>query len=337
MRGWGVLFCAGVALLDLAGIACADETKLLFTTITPPGSGISRGTYQPWVEKINQDGKGIVDIDMRDGFALVQSTNFYDRLRDNVVQISFGSMNYVAGKFKLSLFAALPFLMDSAEEESVVYYRIIKSGALDSEFDEVMPLFAICFPENGLHFIKEQPQALNSLNGLKIIVSGQTSSDLIERLGGTPVSIQLTDAYTALQHGAADGMHFPWAALSDFKVDEVMKFHILASLGGGPGGVWMTKKEYQGLSPEVRKIIDENSGEAESRHAGQVFDQLQAKAIAAISARPDQKVVSLDPAQSVKWQAMTKPLLDEWAARSPEHAKVLALVKEEIAKYRAGK
>lgn len=336
MRGWGALFCVGMALLGLAGTAFADETKLLFTTITPPGSGISRGTYQPWVEKINQDGKGVVNIDMRDGFALVQSTNFYDRLRDNVVQISFGSMNYVAGKFKLSLFVALPFLIDSAEEESVIYYRIIKSGALDSEFDEIMPLFAICFPENGLHFIKQQPEALTSLHGLKIIVSGQTSSDLIERLGGTPSSIQLTDAYTALQHGAADGMHFPWAALSDFKFDEVMKFHILASLGGGPGGVWMTKKEYQSLSPEARKIIDENSGEAESRHAGKVFDELQAKAIANISGRADQKVVALNEDQAAKWKAMSQPLLDEWAARSPEHAKVLTLVKQEVARYRAG-
>src|ERR1700722_20136650 len=293
MIRYRLIACAALALVASTAVASADATKLLFTTITPPGSGISRGTYQPWVEKINQDGKGVVDIDMRDGFALVQSTNFYDRLRDNVVQISFGSTNYVAGKFKLSLFAALPFLIDSAEEESIIYYRIIKSGALDSEFDEIMPLFAICFPENGLHFIKDQPQALTSLNGLKIIVSGQTSSDLIERLGGTPSSIQLTDAYTALQHGAADGMHFPWAALSDFKFDEVMKFHILASLGGGPGGVWMTKKEYQSLSPEGRKIIDDNSGEAETRHAGKVFDELQAKAIASISARTDQKVVAL--------------------------------------------
>ena len=336
MYRYRLIACVALALLASSPLASADVTKLLFTTITPPGSGISRGTYQPWVEKINQDGKGVVDIDMRDGFALVQSTNFYDRLRDNVVQISFGSMNYVAGKFKLSLFAALPFLIDSAEEESVVYYRIIKSGALDSEFDEIMPLFAICFPENGLHFIKPQPEALSSLRGLKIITAGQLSSDLIERLGGTPASIQLTDAYTALQHGAADGMHFPWAALSDFKFDEVMKFHILASLGGGPGGVWMTKKEYQSLSPDIRKIIDENSGEAESRHAGQVFDQLQAKAIANISARTDQKVVTLDQEQAAKWKAMSQPLLDEWAARSPEHAKVLALVKQEVAKYRAG-
>jgi len=337
MRGWSALYGAVLTLLGLMGAASADETKLLFTTITPPNSGISQGTYRPWVEKINQEGKGVVDIDMRDGFALVQSTNFYDRLRDNVVQISFGSMNYIAGKFQLSLFAALPFLIDSAEEESVVYWRIIKSGALDSEFNEIIPLFTICFPENGLHFIKEQPQALTSLKGLKIITAGQTSSDLIERLGGTPVSIQLTDAFTALQRGAADGMHFPWAALSDFKFDEVTKFHILASLGGGPGGVWMTKKEYQSLSPEVRKIIDENSGEAESRHAGKVFDELQAKAIANISARPDQKVVALDKDQAAKWTALSQPLLDEWAARSPQHAKVLSLVKDEVAKFRAGK
>src|SRR6185437_13699320 len=123
-RGLVPIIGAAMLLLGSALTAHADATKLIFTTITPPGSGISRGTYQPWVQAINSQGKGIVDIDMRDGFTLVQSTNFYDRLRDNVVQISFGSMNYISGKFQLSLFTALPFLTDSAEEESIVFWRI---------------------------------------------------------------------------------------------------------------------------------------------------------------------------------------------------------------------
>jgi hypothetical protein len=51
---------------------------------------------------VNETGKGIVAIDVRGGFALANSLNFYDRLLSDVIQITFGSPNYLAGKFQLS-------------------------------------------------------------------------------------------------------------------------------------------------------------------------------------------------------------------------------------------
>jgi TRAP-type C4-dicarboxylate transport system substrate-binding protein len=335
MQRWCAAIAVALAVAGSPFAALADETKLIFTTISLPTSEIGIETYHTWVDRINAQGKGVLNIDLRDGTALVQSPNFYDRLRDDVVQISFGSLNYLAGKFQLSVFTTLPFLMNSAEEESVVFWRLYKSGALDSEFDDLMPLFTQAFPQNALHFVKPRPEALEGLTGLKIIASGKTPTQVISHLGGTPLSIPLTESYTALQRGTADGMYFPWAAIPDFHLDEVTKYHIDASLGGGPGGVWMMKKKYQSLPQDVRKLLDDNSGEAQSRVAGQILDQLQAKVRSNLSKAPDQKVASLSPDQSAKWKAMAEPVLDEWAAISPDNAKVLTLVKQEVAKYRA--
>lgn len=92
-------------------------------------------------------GQGAVHVDVRDGFTFASSTNYYDRLLNNVMQISFGSLNYLAGKFRLSQVMALPFLMNSGEQESEVFWRPYKSGLLDSEFDHIMPLFFHAFPQ----------------------------------------------------------------------------------------------------------------------------------------------------------------------------------------------
>ena len=119
-RGW--MLAAAVAAL-LGHAAKADETHLIMTTISSPTSQVGQQNFHGWADRVNEAGKGIVTVDVRDGFALANSTNFYDRLVSDVIQISFGSLNYIAGKFQLSQVMALPFVMDSAEQESVVFSR----------------------------------------------------------------------------------------------------------------------------------------------------------------------------------------------------------------------
>jgi TRAP-type C4-dicarboxylate transport system substrate-binding protein len=188
-----------------------------------------------------------------------------------------------------------------------------------------------------LHLTKIPAAPLEALNGLRIIVAGQIPSAMITKLGGTPISIGLSDTYQALQRGTADGVSFPMAPLPDFKLDEVTRYHILASLGGGPGGVWMAKAKYLGLPPAVRKILDDNSGEAQSRRVGRVLDQFESTVRAKLEASSDHRVVTLSPEQAAKWRAQVSPLIDSWASIDDAHAKVLAKVRELAADFKAGK
>jgi TRAP-type transport system periplasmic protein len=323
------MICASaMALLLSCRMAAADEMKLIMTTIASPSSPLGQQTYHAWADRINAQGKGIVQIDVRDGTVLASSSNFYDRLMSDVMQISFGSLNYLAGKFRLSEVMALPFVMDSAEQEAVVFWRLYQSGLLDSEFDQIVPLFVQAFPPVSMHFVKKPPTPLENLSGLKFIASGQMTSSVVTKLGGTPLSIPLTESYQSLQRNMADGMIFPMAALPDFKLDEVTSYHITAAFGGGPGGVWMAKAKYLSLPPAVRKILDENSGEAQSRRAGVILDQLQAKVRTDLQAAKGQTVVSLTPEQAKKWQADVTPLIEAWANTDDSHRKVLTKARE---------
>ena len=230
-------FGAICLLAILFGSAAAQTPNLIFTTIASPTAEFNQRGNHAWAERVNAQAGGAFTIDVRDGTALLSNPDFYDRLRDNVVQISSGSLNYISGKFQLSVFTALPFLMDSAEEESVVFWRVFKSGVLDSEFDELMPLFIRAFPQSVLHLKKRSISTLNDLKGFRIVASGQLPTQLMSRLGASPISIALTDSYMALQRGVADGIYYPWAGFMDVKFNEVTTFHVEAPLGGGPGGV----------------------------------------------------------------------------------------------------
>lgn len=193
----------------------------------------------------------------------------------------------------------------------------------------------MAYPPSALHLVKKPPAGFTDLKGLKIIASGQMPTALITRLNGTPLSIPLTDSYAALQRGAADGIYFPVAPLAEFKLDEVTSYHILAALGGGPGGVWMAKTKYLSLPPEARAILDANSGEAQSRHTGAVLDQLQAKVQKDLEASKSHTVVGLTAAQASLWQADASPLVDAWATTDDEHRKVIDMVRAIAKKIRS--
>jgi len=69
-----------LAALLASRAAPADELKLIMTTIAQPTSPVGQQTYHEWADRINTQGKGVVQIDVRDGYTLASSTNFYDRL-----------------------------------------------------------------------------------------------------------------------------------------------------------------------------------------------------------------------------------------------------------------
>ena len=136
-------FCAAAALMMSAIAPCfADDVpELTFATISPGDRPLNMRMLHPWVERVNEAGKGIVHITVRDGVTVANYNNIYDRVLDNVVQIAFTITGSVGGKFALSNVVELPMLYEHPDEASVAYWRLYKSGALDSEYTEIVPLF----------------------------------------------------------------------------------------------------------------------------------------------------------------------------------------------------
>ena len=324
------LLLAAACAIGLVAVrpAAADEVNLIFTDIALPNTPAA-AEYHEWADKVNAAGKGIVHLDVRDGFSLVNSTNFYDRLLADVVQITFGSTNYLGGAFRLSQVMSLPFLFDTSEQASAVFWRLYKSGLLDQEFDKVVPLALQGFPQESPHLIKAPTAPLNDLKGLRMIAGGQTMTRVASLLGATPISVPLTDSYEALGRGTADGMFFPMAAIHDFKIDEPTHYHIMAPLGGGPGGIWMAKAKFQSLSPAVQKVLVDNSGEPQSRRLGHLLDQQQEEEPKRLATMADQKVVQLTAAQHAEWQKLVQPIYSSWDEQDGAKAdQVLAKARE---------
>ena len=318
---------AALVLLPFGRAALADETNLLFDIIGPTRSGAMANALEPWAAKINEQAKGLVHVDVREGVTLANFENIYDRVLDDAIQIGWGMQNAVAGKFPLSEVPAVPFLVKSSQAGSVAFWRLYKTGLLDSEYDQIVPLATGMLGAGGLH-INAPLKTFNDLGGLKLIVAGQMQSKTIKALGGAPISIPLTDEYQGIQRKTVDGTIIGWGGVRAFKLEQVAPYHVDVSVGTSISMVFMAKKKFDALPPAVQKILLDNSGESLSRQYGIAVDGEAAGIRDAVMAEDGQKTVTVPDAAMAQWQAKVKPVVDEWAASRKNGKAVLDKYRE---------
>ncbi len=138
-----------------------------------------------------------------------------------------------------------------------------------------MPLKLIVFPQSGLAIsASELRQTLDNLNGLKVIAGSKIASEIVQKLGGAPLSFRIDEYYETLQRGTADGVLVGWTAFNPFKLAEVTHYLLDVPLGGETGYIFMARKEWNTLPAPVQKILADNSGEGVSRDFGKFWDEV---------------------------------------------------------------
>ena len=330
-----VMAALSAALIGCAaGLAQAEET-LIFATDGPPDTHVIVSVFHPWADHINEVGKGVLHLDVRDGMSIVNPTNFYNRVLDDVVQIAWGGTANLSGAFKLTEFTALPFQAEKSVDASVAFWRLYKSGLLDAEFKEIVPLMMTVYPQAAVH-LTEPPKSIDTLNGLRLKMASKTASQFVALLGGSPSSLPLPDLYSGLQRGTVDGTVISWTAFQPYRLDEVTSYHYETALGASAGMVFMAKRRYDALSPAARKILDDNSGEAMSRTLGAGWDEEAEAARAKAKADPKQQVVTPTAEQTETWKQIVAPVTADWVKNTPGGDKVLEAFHTYLTDVKAG-
>ncbi|HLI20007.1 MAG TPA: TRAP transporter substrate-binding protein [Stellaceae bacterium] len=337
VKYWAALAAAASFALSLAAGAQAQQTTLIVATLTTEDSLPVQHFFIPWAQAVEKSANGALKMDIRNGYTIASLNNSLDRLNEDVVQVVGVFHGNTPGRFPLSEVAGLPFMTTKAEDSAVALWRLYKTGLLDGELKDFVPLAMCTYGFSGLHLVKKPP-TLNDLKGLKIVTATKIQADMLSLLGASPSSATPMDAYTALQRGTYDGIMTSWGGVLAFHINDVTSFHVDAALGTSTEMLAMTKKRYDALPPAARKAIDENSGEAATRWmASQSVDAL----IPISQAQAREKggtIVNLTPAQQKLWEDKTKSVIDAWVAARPNGgAAVLTKFREILADVQAGR
>lgn len=305
-----------LTLLGLAGTTLSQVVTLKVHHFLPPASTTHKNFILPWCEKIAKESAGRLKCQIYPSMQMGGSPQqLYDQVKDGVADIVWTVPSYQAGRFPVIEAYELPFMVQDSERASrgLWHYAIRNASA---EFKGVKPILFHVHDGSLMHTTKKQIKTLEDFKGLKLRAPTRQGSKMLAALGATPVPMPLPQAAEALSKGVIDGVMIPWEVVPAVKFDEVTKFHTEAAPGEPQMSntvflFGMNPAKYDALPPELKKIIDANSGPDPSAWVGKVFadDALPGKK----SAEARKNTIFVLPAAELKrWEAATLNVTEEW-------------------------
>jgi len=307
-----VLFLVAV-LLTPAWAAEKKPIKLKLSIAYPARHPLTVNAYGVWAKKVEQRTNGQVKITIFPGGTLAKTKENYDATIAGVCDIGFFPQAYAAGRFPVSVGMNLPMLFPSAKVASQVAWDIYnKFQEIQAEYSDVKLLLFYCTPPYEIHTVKKPIKTMGDLKGLQIRAAGPAAAGITTALGGTPVAISMPEAYMGLQKGVLDGLVSPFGPMKGFKTADVTHYHTMnATLFSNLFCVVMNLKKWNILSPNIQRIIDEESGAAGSKLFGTAFDSITAPDIKYMKNQGD-TFTTISPEEKKRWATAIKPLRDKW-------------------------
>jgi len=293
----------------------------------------------PWARQVEEQSAGRIRIDIYPSLALGgQPAELFDQARDRVVDLVWAMPSDTPGRFpKIELFE-LPFV---PPRRALVGCKAIVDFAADhltDEFREIHPICFSCADRGVLHSIRPVRTAAE-VRGLRLDVSTRFTAAAVALLGGRPIPMPSGQLPLAITRHVVDGCILPWDMVPALKLDTLLKAHTDFAddaLSTTTAVLAMNKMSYEKLPADLRKVIDDNSGQIAASMAGTMWD-LKAKAVADAVSQSGDQVVVLDSDAVARWRKATQPVIDAWRKDMKTHKvdadKLLANARELFATY----
>lgn len=167
-----------------------------------PGLGTAANSL---AENITKMSNGRLDVKVYGAGELVAAFDVFDAVSNGTAQIGHGASYYWKGKAPAAqFFAAVPFGLNAQEMASWIYY----GGGLElwKEVYEPFNLIPTACGNTGTQmagWFNKEINSLADLKGLKMRIPG-LGGEVLNRAGGTAVSLPGSDLFTSLQNGTID-------------------------------------------------------------------------------------------------------------------------------------
>ncbi len=331
---------AAAAAVGAAGSALAQQTVTLrLHQMLPQQATIPARALIPWAQKVEKESGGRIKVQLFHAMQLGGTPpQLYDQARDGVVDFTWTVLGYTPGRFNKSEVFELPFMSGSAEQSSRAFWEYVEKNAAD-EFKDVK-LIAVHTHGPGLFHTKTPVTGLESLRGMKIRGGSRVISNMLTKLGATPVGMPVPAVTDALSKGVIEGTTIPWEVTPSLKVTELVKNHTTFA---GKEGLYtqtfafsMNKAAYDKLPADLKKVIDANSGIEASAFFGKAMDDGD-KVGRDIAVKAGNNIVALDIAETQRWRRTASTVETDWVAemkgKNIDGAKLVSEARALIAKY----
>ena len=231
-------------------------------------------------------------------------------------------------------------MMNNAEATSKAYWEYFQTQCPD-EFKETHVIALHVHGPGMFHSATKQIKAPGDLKGMKVRGPTRQVTKMLGSVGAIPVGMPLPQIPDALSKGTIDACVIPWEVVPSVKVHELTKFH--SEFDNTGGALYTTtfvmamhKAKYEGLAPDLKKVIDANSGSATSAWLGKTQQGNDPNGRKAAADRGN-SIITIGAAERAEFMKLSSQIDDEWVAdmdkRGYKGKDLLATAKALIAKH----
>jgi TRAP-type C4-dicarboxylate transport system substrate-binding protein len=301
--------------------ASAQEVTLRLHHFLPAVANVHRHFLQPWAAKVAAESNNRLRIQIFPAMQLGGAPpQLYDQAKDGVVDIVWTLPGNTPGRFPSIEVIELPFVAHKRASVNARVVQELHDTRFRTEFADTQILCAWAHDAGVIHSRREVKR-LEDMAGLKLRFPTRQAGEALRALGAAPVGMPIPQVPEAMNSGVIDGAVVPWEVVPSIRLQEMVRNH--TEFSGSPTFytasfvLAMNKAKYEGLAPELRQVIDSNSGQAAATMAARVWD-VQGPQVEETVRRRGNAIVELDEAEGARWAQATRPVIDNWVRSTAE-------------------
>ncbi|GGC75438.1 TRAP transporter substrate-binding protein DctP [Vreelandella lutescens] len=223
-----------------------------------PPSLIYTQSFLEFVDKVNERGEGVVQINVRGGPEVIGLSEQPDAVRNGVVDMAYTAASFYAG--------AVPE-RDAmvASNTNAIYAR--ENGGIDllnQIHQEKMGTYYLGWFDSGvsynLYTINEpsiDAEGNLSVSGLRLRSNPVYDAFFQDYLGAQPISLPTTDVYAALERSVVNATGWTQIGLKDLNWDRFLNYRVDPAFFSTDMGVIVNLDKWNQLSAESQQILQE--------------------------------------------------------------------------------
>jgi len=333
------VFASGIALGPKP--AASQEVTLRVHSFLPPVANPMKHFVTPWAQKIEKESNGRIKVQVFPSMQLGgKAEQLLSQVRDGVVDVVWALPGFTPGVMpKLEIFE-LPFLHRSTNATVRALQEYVPKY-MQKDF-EPYHILLVHSHAGALFMTKDPINKVEDFQGMKLRSYSRTNAWILEALGAAPLQVALPELAPMLSKGTVSGSILPYEIAPSVKMQDLTDYFTTLAppqprLSTAIFTFLMNKQKYQSLPPDLKKVIDNNSGRNLVDLAIKTWDQIELEGEQVMRSKPKNKFVALSAAETAKFKAKVQPVFERFKKLlndgGDDGAKILAEVEALEAKY----
>jgi TRAP-type C4-dicarboxylate transport system substrate-binding protein len=322
------------ALALLPTVADADPITLKLAFFSSDRSTTYLATVKPFVDAVNAEGKGLVEIVLYSGGVLGRDIARQPQVvLDGEADIAFVVPGYSPERFSDNSVLELPGLFRNTREGTETFTRLVAENALKG-YEDFVVIGAYVTEPATIH--SRMPiNSIGDLRGKRLRVNNPGEAVALEKLGALPIQMEIIRIATAISGGTIDGAAVPKTPLNDYGIKRVVTNHYLLGTSSSPLALVMSRKAFEALPKPAKNIIRKYSGEWAAARFIDSYDRSDELALEQLKSDPKRNVVFPSSSDLDLAQGLFRSVAADWLENKPRHQELLQRAETELTKLRA--